>query len=369
MTDGIEASADILTGGLYGRSVEHRAGEAHNAHDHPTHCLNCGTELIGSHCHACGQAGHVHRTAGAILHDIAHGVFHFEGKAWRTFPMLVLRPGELTRRYVDGERARFVSPLALFLFTVFLMFAIVANLPGWSFGDGDFLKSGITGGMAEARAKLTEERVRADAQVSDLAKDLREERADPEPSAKRIARLEERLKVANDARLKMAEAEKLLPVPSTFDVSGAPEPGQDNWLDNKFRHAKENPKLLLYKMKTSAYKYSWALIPLSIPFLWLLFPFHRRFGVYDHAVFTTYSLTFMSLLTIVLAVLGAVGVPMPVLATAGTFIPPIHIYRQMRGAYQLGRASALIRTSLLVMLIMSAIIPVFAVMLVYLGVA
>jgi hypothetical protein len=222
MADGIETGADIVTGGLFGRAVEQRAGEAHAAHDHPTACLNCGTKLIGSHCHACGQAGHVHRTAGAIMHDIAHGVFHFEGKAWHTFPMLVLRPGELTRRYIDGERARFVSPLAIFLFTVFLMFAIVANLPGWSFGDGDFLKSGITGGMAEARAKVTEERVRAETQVAEIGNDLRDERADKEPDADRITRLEKRLAVADKAQRDLGEAEKLLPVPSAFDVSGAP---------------------------------------------------------------------------------------------------------------------------------------------------
>ena len=70
----LEAGADVVTGGLFGRAVENPAGEAHAAHDHPTACLNCGTPLIGSHCHACGQAAHVHRTAGAILHDIAHGV-------------------------------------------------------------------------------------------------------------------------------------------------------------------------------------------------------------------------------------------------------------------------------------------------------
>ena len=39
--------------------------------------------------------------------------------------MLVWRPGELTRRYIDGQRARFVSPIALFLFCVFLTFAIM----------------------------------------------------------------------------------------------------------------------------------------------------------------------------------------------------------------------------------------------------
>uniref|UniRef100_UPI0013D512C6 DUF3667 domain-containing protein n=1 Tax=Enterobacter hormaechei TaxID=158836 RepID=UPI0013D512C6 len=66
--------------------------------------------LVGSHCHNCGQAGHVHRSLSAIGHDILRGVFHFEGKLWRTLPMLAWRPGELTRRYIDGERARFVSP-------------------------------------------------------------------------------------------------------------------------------------------------------------------------------------------------------------------------------------------------------------------
>ena len=370
MVDGVEAGTDVLTGGLIGRATENRAGEARGSHAHQSSaCLNCGTALIGSHCHSCGQAAHVHRTAGAIFHDIAHGVFHFEGKAWHTLPMLVLRPGELTRRYVDGERARFVSPLAGFLFTVFLMFAVVANLPGWSFGDGDFLNSGITGGMAETRAKVTEERVRAETQVTDLTQELREERADTEPSAKRIASLEKRLKVASDARNDLGQAEKLLPVPSTLDVAGAPAATGDNWIEAKFRHAKENPKLLLYKLKTSAYKYSWALIPLSIPFLWLLFPFSRRFGLYDHAVFTTYSLTFMSLLTIVLAILSTVGVTTGLLITAAAIIPLFHIYRQMKGTYSLGRTSALVRTGLLVTLIIGGVVPAFAFMLLYLGLA
>src|SRR3546814_10751918 len=65
-----------------------------------------------------------------MLHDLAHGVLHFEGKIWRTLPMLLFRPGALTRRYVAGERARFVSPLALFLFLVFVMFAMIHVLAG-----------------------------------------------------------------------------------------------------------------------------------------------------------------------------------------------------------------------------------------------
>ena len=66
----------------------------------------------------------------ASWHDLAHGVLHFEGKIWRTLPLLAWRPGELTRRYVEGERARFVSPIALFLFSVFLMFAVFSLVGG-----------------------------------------------------------------------------------------------------------------------------------------------------------------------------------------------------------------------------------------------
>ena len=370
MTGGIEAIGDMATGGVFARAVEPHAGE-HVGGEAPHHglCLNCGTALIGEHCHACGQSGHVHRTAGAILHDIGHGVFHFEGKAWRTLPMLVTHPGSLTRRYVAGERARFVSPIALFLFSVFLMFAVVANLPLFHIGDGDFLGGGVSDGMAKARVELGTQRTKAVAQVADIQNDLKEERADEAPSAERIAKLEKRLATARQAASDLATAEKALPVPTTFNVEGAPPATGSNWLDAKFRHAKENPKLLLYKVKSSAYKFSWALIPLSLPFLWLLFPFSRRFGLYDHAVFATYSLTFMSLLTIVLALGLAIGVPGWILWTAAVFVPPIHIYKQMKGAYSLGRVSALLRTTVLLGFISWAIIPAFVLGLVYLGVA
>jgi len=122
MTGEIIGAADILTGAAIARAVEPSAGEAHGGAE--GNCLNCGTTLVGPHCHACGQKGHVHRTLHAFGHDFLHSVLHFDGKIWRTLPMLAWKPGDLTRRYVHGERAKFVSPLALFLFTVFLTFAV-----------------------------------------------------------------------------------------------------------------------------------------------------------------------------------------------------------------------------------------------------
>ena len=65
-----EALGTAAEGALYGRAVEPKRGEAAaDGHTHESTCLNCGTVLIGPHCHACGQRAHVHRTIGAFLHD------------------------------------------------------------------------------------------------------------------------------------------------------------------------------------------------------------------------------------------------------------------------------------------------------------
>ena len=84
----LEAVGDVATGALVAGAVEPRTGAGGGGHTHERNCLNCGTELAGDFCHACGQQAHVHRTLTAFWHDLAHGVLHVEGKIWNTLPML-----------------------------------------------------------------------------------------------------------------------------------------------------------------------------------------------------------------------------------------------------------------------------------------
>jgi len=91
MVSGIEGAGDAITGGLIAAAVEPATGDAAAARD--GNCLNCGAELAGPYCHRCGQPGHVHRTLAAFWHDLLHGVLHFEGKMWRTLPLLAWKPG------------------------------------------------------------------------------------------------------------------------------------------------------------------------------------------------------------------------------------------------------------------------------------
>ena len=101
-----------------------------------------------------------------------------------------------------------------------------------------------------------------------------------------------------------------------------------------------------------------------MPFVWLLFPFSRRFRPYDHTVFVTYSLCFMSLLVVAGVLFQSVGLTS--LAGLLWLIPPFHIYRQLRAAYGLGRWSAIWRTALLTLFAL-IVVAVFAALVVGLG--
>lgn len=346
ITGGLESVGEAVTGGLAARAVEPSAGEGQGA-GHGA-CLNCGTELVGPHCHRCGQAAHVHRTLTAFWHDLAHSVLHFDGKLWRTLPLLAWRPGELTRRYVAGQRASFVSPMALFLFSVFLTFAV------FSLAGGPFASSGSPQASREAAANIAREKGQLDRRIADLQSQRREYAARRQPTAA----IDAELRGFRQKRGALDTARSIVLVPSAapqgsaraVDLRGEVDTGWP-WLDHAVMKAKENPKLLAYKLQTNAYKFSWALIPISVPFLWLLFLHrrrYRRYRAYDHTVFVTYSIAFMSLAMIALSFLRLLGVAEVFALLAMMLIPPIHIYRQLRGAYELSRWSALWRTFVLI---------------------
>jgi len=323
-----EALGDAVTGGMLANAVEPRTGKiADEGHTHEKNCLNCGTRLSGPYCHVCGQKAHVHRSVRGFLQDFVQGLFNFEGKIWRTLPMLAWCPGIMTRRYIAGERARFISPVALYLFTVFAMFAVLNFTGALSPNTGaKGVKAGLQTGIAEdqkklaaleLKRKLTQE---AGKDTTDVDKQI----------AKRKQDIDETQKVLNGSALVTADG-------------GDEVPG---WIQPFIKNARDNPDLVSMKVQDAASKYSWLLIPLSVPFMWLLFPFRRRYNTYDHMVFVTYSLSFMMMLVIVAGLLIELGLS----GWAGLlfFVPPFHMYRHLKQSYELGRTSAILRTMALV---------------------
>ncbi len=347
----INALGEAVGSTMMSRIVEPSAGEA-SPGSGGVICLNCGTALVGDYCHACGQAGRVHRTLSSIGHDLVHGVFHFEGKIWRTLPMLLWRPGDLTRRYVAGERARFVSPMALFLFVVFLMFATIHTFAGGleSLESKSATRAErvakIDGRIAKARGKLQKLQLRTGERAPD-AEELEELRATV--SALQATR-EVVAKGKNDQQIQLFSNIKT------------------GWagIDERIAKANQNPGLALYKLQMSAYKYSWAVIPISVPFVALLFLWPRRFRLYDHTIFVTYSLSFMMLLVVALTIAGAAGLGAPFVPLIAMIVPPVHMFRQLRGAYSLSKFGTFWRTVALVRFALVAV-AIFTMLIAMLG--
>lgn len=356
MTGGIKAVGDVMTGAAVARAVE----PAHGEHGgHVAACLNCSTVLTGPFCAACGQMAHLHRSLTGLWHDIAHGVFHFEGKVWRTLPLLAWRPGDLTREYIHGARARFVSPLALFLFSVFLMFATFESVGGPIRLDVD--RATITNGV----------KVHATDMKADLAKEkarlagLEADRAKLEKGAISTTDIDSRIASSRSNVQAMTAADAMMNNLSTDGLSLRDSINVHTGVagfDEKIKAALKNPKLLMYKLQSSAYKFAWALIPLSLPFMWLIFAWRRNYQLYDHAIFVTYSLSFVMVLLAAMALVTSLGAP----TGWALWLVPVHMFRQLRQAYLLGWFGALWRTATL--LIVSLIsLSLFAVALVALG--
>jgi hypothetical protein len=349
MTVDLEAGGALATAGLAAKAID---GHAEAGKAHATTCANCKAPLVGAYCHACGQVGHVHRSIGHMLEEGLHGVLHFDSKMWRTLPLLLARPGLLTRRYIDGQRVRYVAPLPLFLFTIFLMFFVLSYV-----GAGPKTVSQATPAQREqARVELVQEVDQAKADVERANRQIAESK-DAEERVAATAELEEA-----QAELRAAEA-----VLSVFDktTDAVNDPGKTtvvtadelkamsrldlDALESEvkstgvFKHLAENPELMLYKFKNTAYKFSFMLIPISLPFLWLMFFWKRDVTTYDHMVFSMYSLSFMSIWFVVLVLLGQSSFTTRAIPYL-LWLPPLHMFLQLKETYRLKFFSAFWRT-------------------------
>jgi hypothetical protein len=94
-------------------------------------CRNCGAALHGAFCHTCGQkAASTHLGFHDVFHEATHELAHLDGKIFATLRTLLFKPGQLTKDFVEGRRARYVSPLRVYLTASILFFFLLAVLPG-----------------------------------------------------------------------------------------------------------------------------------------------------------------------------------------------------------------------------------------------
>src|SRR4051812_6700951 len=93
-------------------------------------CLNCESPLQGQFCSQCGQrAVPPHPTVRELAGDPLAEFTGWDGKFAETIRALMLRPGLLTLKWLEGRRVQYIAPLRLYLTASVVYFVVAAAAP------------------------------------------------------------------------------------------------------------------------------------------------------------------------------------------------------------------------------------------------
>ena len=303
---------------------------------HDDVCRNCRAPVREMYCSACGQlAQNFHRPVWGLITEVAGDFFSLDGRVMKTVPAMLLRPGRVTRDYLDGKRMRFVPPFRLYLLSSFIFFLLLfafGDSRGWfdvRLATPEDLGAGVS--MQEAPefpdGAVFAEDVTTDVQSGDDAG------ANEGEEAPRRSLIREDGRVDRDAieqRIQVDEGEDS--ETRAFMVQIA----------NRMADAYENQGMFFASIQSWAPRLALGLTPSLIILLLACYPFYRRIYVYDHVITALHLQSwFYILLCISLLFLWA-GQSWIVLVIF--LAPPIYIYRMLRVVYNSSRILSVLRT-------------------------
>ena len=108
------------------------------------HCLNCGNTRPSRFCAQCGQNDRNYvRGLATVGWEFCREAFEVDSRLLQTLKLLLLKPGSLTSEFSRNRRARYMSPIRLYLFTSFLFVLVL------SFAMPDSFEEGLVGTGAD----------------------------------------------------------------------------------------------------------------------------------------------------------------------------------------------------------------------------
>jgi len=135
-------------------------------------CANCGAELLGKVCYACGQPvkGMV-RHLTSIMADAADTIFNIDSRLFRTLWPLLAKPAFLTNEYLAGRRVRYVTPFRLYFFLSVVAFLVMqASLDATLDSAKDVMRFDNGSSDIAAAQSPQEVQTRLDAALAELEK-------------------------------------------------------------------------------------------------------------------------------------------------------------------------------------------------------
>ncbi len=259
-------------------------------------CANCHTVLGGRYCHTCGQsADNHHRSILHLLFEAIEGLFHLDGRLWRTLPLIFFRPGTLTKDYMEGRIARHVPPLRTFLVSLLLLI---------------FAAEGAVHKQTHS------------------------------------------LKPPTSAHDSGPKAENRLDIPKqdfqlAFGPAGPSGPSEKatNWIETQVEKALKNSDYYTMIVFSWGHRLAILLLPIMAGLLTVLYFYKRRIFIYDHLLVSMNMLSFL-FLGLALAMVLPSGFAGPFMGVFTVWVP-VNIFMTLRGAYGSSVFGAVVKTLLL----------------------
>lgn len=237
MSGELETLGAASSGAIIDRQTADLSGEP---------CRNCGAVVEGRYCPSCGQlAASFHRPVWSLFGETIADSLALDGRLARTLPLLLLRPGRLTKNYTSGKRARYVPPFRMLLLSSLLFYLALFSFIGKAEWWQD-LRLSVASSVAE------------DVQANPDGADALAELLRPDGTIDR----ERALEIINEGE---ADAESVAVVEQTFNVI-------------------EDPRLFLAGLERWAPRLTLLLIPITILVIALMHFWRRRLFIYDHAI-------------------------------------------------------------------------------------
>lgn len=334
------------------------------------HCLNCGTRLRGQYCGHCGQRATSRLISlWELTRDAFGDMFELDSRLWRTLIPLLLRPGQLTRDYLEGRRARYMPPFRMYL-VLSVVFFVVAF-----FDPRDDLSL-----LFEAEPTPTAE----ESEVDEAEAEIRKQEALDE-AEEAIDKLAE-TGVLSDEDAKAAiegieegrdnDAQITLFGDTGFNISVDDETGKCSvneesleemppWMQKRLTpdriericeriSADGGTKTFLDMMLDNIPVALIVLLPFLALVLKALYPLSRRYFVEHLLFFVHFHSFFFLILTLQILfsrIAGLLWVPEPLIVlvlVAASFYIPVYLYKAMRKVYGQGHLFTLAKYVVLV---------------------
>lgn len=331
-------------------------------------CFNCGHPFFGNEkfCPECGQINKNPKiTFGSFIHEVFNGFISWDSKFWTTFIPLLIKPGKVSRDYIDGKRQRYANPFRFYL-TISVLFFLILGITE-SYDKFDEFRNGTSKSTPTFNAHIDSITATIDPTSSEFATNVNEvlksvDSTDREKLLKAIPALKldslkNNLSVSNSIQISfIPDFAKFYAFQKKY-----PKIGVEDALDsinvkhtffNRFLYSRikayeamagDNKKIEDFQKQMISYTSISLFIFLPLFTLFLkLFYIRRKYTYVEHLVFVFHTQTVFFLLSIIFYLIYYFK-PNDSMTAIFLLLFLIYLYLSMRRFYQQGRFKTFVK--------------------------